>query len=68
MAKKIKYRVDGGCVLCMTCLYQCPVRAITLIPDVSARIDPEKCVGCGSCYDACQPSAIYPYEVESENK
>ncbi len=64
MAKKIRYRVDGGCVLCMTCLYECPVRAIRLEPDVSAIIDETKCIGCGRCYDSCQPGVII--RVESE--
>jgi ferredoxin len=64
MAVKIKYRVLGGCVKCMTCIYQCPMQAITLIPDVSAQIDPEKCIGCGTCYDSCQPGAIVPYKPE----
>lgn len=64
MANKIKYRVEGGCVVCMTCLYQCPVKAISLIEDVSAVIDSDKCVGCGRCYNNCQPEAIVPYEVE----
>lgn len=58
MAPKYQYRVAGGCALCMTCLYQCPKGAITLIEDVSAVIDQEKCVRCGKCYDACQPEAI----------
>ena len=61
---KTKYRVAGGCVTCMTCLYQCPVKAITLIEDVSAVIDGEKCIGCGNCYNSCQPGAIEPYESE----
>lgn len=63
---KIKYRVAGGCVRCMTCLYQCPMQAISIIPNVSAYIDPEKCVGCGSCFESCQPSAIAPYNPEEE--
>ncbi len=63
MAKNIKYKVAGGCVKCMTCIYQCPMQAITMIPNVSASIDEEKCVGCGSCYDSCQPGAIVPYEA-----
>ncbi len=64
MAAKTKYRVAGGCVTCMTCLYQCPVHAITLIEDVSAVIDSEKCLGCGCCFNVCQPGAIEPYEAE----
>ena len=65
MANKTKYKVVGGCVKCMTCIYRCPMRAITMIPDGSAFIDPEKCVGCGSCYESCQPGAIVPYEYQN---
>ncbi len=64
MAKKAIYRVDGGCVLCMTCIYQCPMKAITIQEDVSAVIDEEKCVGCGRCADSCQPGAIIRIEKE----
>ncbi len=59
-----KYRVGGGCQRCMTCLYECPMGAISMVPNVSAVIDPEKCIGCGTCFDACQPSAIEPYEAD----
>ena len=62
MANKVYYNVKGGCALCMTCLYQCPVQAITLIEDVSAVIDKEKCLGCGRCFDSCQPGAIVRVE------
>lgn len=65
VAKKIRYRVAGGCAVCMTCIYECPVQAITLIPDVSAVIDPEKCIGCGSCFDNCQPGAIVKEEINN---
>ncbi len=58
MARKFRCRVAGGCALCMTCLYQCPVQAIRLIEDVSAVIDEDKCIGCGKCLEACQPGAI----------
>ena len=58
MARKFHCRVAGGCALCMTCIYQCPVQAITLIEDVSAVIDEETCIGCGRCFDVCQPGAI----------
>lgn len=64
MAPKYRYRVAGGCALCMTCMYQCPMGAITLIEDVSAVIDQEKCVKCGQCYEACQPEAIVREEIK----
>lgn len=55
---KNKYKVEGGCVLCLSCVYQCAMRAISIIEDVSVVIDPEKCVGCGKCADVCQMEAI----------
>lgn len=64
MAKKVRYRVAGGCAICMTCMYQCPVQAISLIEDVSAVIDEEKCIKCGRCYASCQPGAIVREEIE----
>lgn len=64
MAKKYRYRVGGGCAICMTCMYQCPMKAISMIEDTTAVIDETKCVGCGKCYDACQAEVIERYEVE----
>ena len=64
MSKNYVYRVGGGCALCMTCIYQCPVGAIKMIEDVSARIDENACIGCGSCFDSCQPGAIIRIEKE----
>ena len=55
---KKRYKVGGGCVLCLMCAYECPQKAIEIRENVSAYIDPEKCVGCGRCYDACQAEAI----------
>ena len=65
MAKK-KYRVAGGCALCMAWICQGPRKETSLIGEVAAVIDETKCIGCGSCYDACQPGAIQPYEVEEK--
>ena len=53
-----KYKVSGGCVLCLMCVYECPVGAISIKEDVSTVIDGEKCFGCGSCYRNCQTGAI----------
>ena len=64
MAQKYKYKVEGGCQLCLMCVMQCPVKAISIIENVSVKIDETKCVGCGRCYNACQPEAIERYSVE----
>ncbi|MBQ7336360.1 MAG: 4Fe-4S binding protein [Clostridia bacterium] len=60
---KKTFTVKGGCVLCLNCVYQCPVRAISIIEDVSVAIDKEKCLGCGKCAKSCQMEAI----VEIQN-
>ena len=57
---KTIYKVRGGCVLCLECYYTCPVRAITIIENVSARIDPDKCIGCNRCASVCQCDVLYP--------
>lgn len=57
-----KYRVDGGCVVCLMCIYECPVGAISIKEDVSTVIDEEKCLGCGRCYKNCQTGAIVMVE------
>lgn len=54
-----KYQVTGGCALCLMCVYECPVHAISIIENVKTTIDQEKCVGCGRCVDNCQAEAIH---------
>ncbi|MBQ8528121.1 MAG: 4Fe-4S binding protein [Clostridia bacterium] len=44
------------------CVYECPVGAITIEENVSTVIDPDKCIGCGSCYRNCQTGAIVKVE------
>ena len=61
---KVKYKVDGGCVLCLMCVKECPVGAIRIEENVSARIDTEKCIGCGRCYNACYSEAIVKVKAE----
>lgn len=55
---KTYYKVGGGCVLCLCCIYECPVGAISVNENVSAVIDKDKCIGCGRCCDGCQAEAI----------
>ena len=59
-----KYKVGSGCAICLMCIYRCPTKAISVIENVSAYIDPEKCIGCGTCYNNCQPEAIIKIEEE----
>ncbi len=40
------------------CYYDCPVKAITIIENVSAVIDPGLCTGCGNCFRNCPAEAI----------
>ena len=46
---KKKYRVKGGCVVCLMCIYECPVGAISIKTDETTVIDEEKCKKCGLC-------------------
>jgi len=54
----VKYKVGTGCVLCLMCVYECPVGAISIIENVSTKIDETKCLGCGRCADNCQREVI----------
>jgi len=58
----MKFKVGGGCVLCLMCVYECPLGAISVKENESTYIDPEKCVGCGRCYTNCQAEAIIKVE------
>ena len=51
--------VSLSCQHCLTpaCADACPTMAITKSPDGLVRVDPEKCIGCRACFDAC------PYAV-----
>ena len=59
---KTKYTVKGGCVVCLMCIYECPVGAISIKTDESVVIDQDKCIGCGSCHRNCQTGAIVKVE------
>lgn len=59
---KTKYTVNGGCVLCLMCIYECPVGAISIKENETTVIDGDKCLGCGKCYKNCQTGAIVKVE------
>ena len=62
----MKYRVSGGCVLCLMCVYECPNGAISIKENETTVIDKEKCIGCARCYRNCQTGAIVKDEEEGE--
>lgn len=52
-----KYQVTNGCCYCMECISVCPAGAITMNAE-GAKINPEKCKGCGICVNNCASEAI----------
>ncbi len=55
------YSVTQGCTYCGMCEPECPVGAIVLTKQ-GAVINPDLCIGCGSCADNCASEAIVPLE------
>ena len=66
MAERARYRINRGCVMCGTCVFECRVDAIYDTPD-GYRIDEAKCVGCGRCYDNCASEAIERIELDDDD-
>ncbi|MFW6154615.1 MAG: 4Fe-4S binding protein [Planctomycetota bacterium] len=55
--KRKHYRIDGGCVMCLTCRSVCPAGAITA-DRRGVHIDDDRCVRCGACLANCPTQAI----------
>ena len=54
----IKYVINNKCIGCTLCARICPESCITGSPKQRHYIDAEKCIKCGSCYEACKFHAI----------
>jgi NADH-quinone oxidoreductase subunit F len=54
----ITYSISDDCIGCTRCVQRCPADAISGVPYMKHEIDPEKCLRCGSCIDACRTGAV----------
>lgn len=54
---EVKKVCTAGCIGCKICVKQCEQEAITL-DGFLAKIDPEKCSGCGKCAEKCPAGVI----------
>lgn len=61
--KRNIYEVSRGCTMCMTCIFECPQQVIVMTQE-GAKIDQDKCIGCGICYDNCASEAIVKKELD----
>ena len=55
----------GACMHCdhPLCVDACPTHATYKADDGSVGIDPERCIGCGGCIEACPYGARYKHPV-----
>ena len=54
----ITFTITDDCIGCTRCVQRCPADAISGDPYMKHEIDPEKCVRCGTCRDACRSEAV----------
>ena len=68
MCVSFYYEARKGCVLCYTCVFDCPVGAVKMEPGVRAVIDRNKCIRCGKCMENCCAEAIVRVEEDDEEE
>ncbi len=61
--KTTRQLCDVGCISCKLCVKNCPAGAIT-VDNFLARIDYNKCTGCGNCVEKCPRHIIWSGETQ----
>ena len=56
---------ERDCVACGCCVKVCPLGAIQVLHGITARVNPDKRVGCGKCVRERPASVIQLQEVEA---
>ena len=56
---------ERDCVACGRRVTVGPLGAIQVLHGITARVNPDKCVGCGKCVRECPASVIQLQEVEA---
>lgn len=54
------------CTNCGSCVFECPVQAITKEVNKPPVIDSSKCIGCGACKRVCSVNAIEIFAVNEQ--
>lgn len=54
----IKYNINENCTGCRVCAIQCPVEAISGEKNEIHKLDMERCIKCGVCYEVCKFNAV----------
>lgn len=55
------YKITDECIMCDSCVEECPVDAISEGEDTYI-IDAKLCTDCGACADVCPVDACVPEE------
>jgi RnfABCDGE-type electron transport complex B subunit len=59
----VRKKCSSGCIACSKCVRECPDKAI-VIENFLAKIDYEKCSGCGHCVEVCITKCISGRKVQ----